>query len=264
MYNFEFHTPATLDEATNSLESADDPKILAGGQTLIPTMKQRLAMPSDLVSVSDLPELQGIDDDGANLVIGAGEKHATVASSTTVENAIPALSYLAGLIGDRLVRHMGTLGGSVANNDPSADYPSAVLALNATIHTNKRTINADDFFAGMFETVLDEKEIITKISFPKPKRAGYAKFPNPASRYAMVGVFVAETSGGIRVAVTGAGPCVFRASAIEAALSSAFSPESVPAEAVPAEDLISDMHASAEYRAALITSIAKRAVTAAM
>ncbi|MCG8442339.1 MAG: FAD binding domain-containing protein, partial [Caulobacterales bacterium] len=196
MYNFAFHNPASLDEAKQRLRSSADPKILGGGQTLIPTMKRRLAMPSDVVAVAALAELQGVRVDGDTLTIGAGVKHAEVNASDEVRRAIPALAYLAGLIGDPLVRNMGTLGGSIANNDPSADYPSAVLGLGATVHTDARAIPADSFFTGMFETALDEREIVLRVSFPLPRRAGYAKFPNPASRYATVGVFVADTGSG--------------------------------------------------------------------
>jgi carbon-monoxide dehydrogenase medium subunit len=262
MYDFEFHQPTTLAEATAALAAADDPKLLAGGQTLLPTMKQRLAMPSDLVCIADLAELKGIRADGATLEIGAGEKHADVHASAAVRGAIPALAELAGLIGDPHVRHMGTLGGSIANNDPAADYPAALLALGATVHTNERAIAVEDFFTDLFETALGETEIVVRVAFPVPRRAAYAKFPNPASRYATTGVFVADTAGGVRVAVTGAGSCVFRASAIEAALSSDFSVAAVPDDPVPASELATDLHASAEYRAALIPAMARRAVAA--
>lgn len=262
MYDFSYHNPGSLSDASAALASADDPKILAGGQTLIPTMKQRLASPSDLIDISGLAELGGITSDGSTVTIGAGVTHAEVASSGDVRSAIPALADLAGMIGDPHVRHRGTIGGSVANNDPSADYPAACLGLGATIHTNKATYSADDFFTGMFETALDEDEIITKVSFPVPKRAAYQKFANPASRYALVGVMVAETSGGVRVAVTGAGPCVFRASDIEQALASDFSADAAGGVTVAADGLNSDIHASAEYRAHLVTVMAKRAVAA--
>ncbi len=262
MYDFSYHHPGSLADAASALASADDPKILAGGMTLIPTMKQRLASPSDLVDIAGLPELGGISSDGSSVTIGAGVTHAEVASSGDVRSAIPALADLAGMIGDPHVRHRGTIGGSVANNDPSADYPAACLGLGATIHTNKGSYSADEFFTGMFETALDEDEIITKVSFPVPRRAAYQKFANPASRYALVGVMVAETSDGVRVAVTGAGPCVFRASGIEQALASDFSADAAGGVTVEADGLNSDIHASAEYRAHLVTVMAKRAVAA--
>lgn len=262
MYNFNFHAPDTLDAAIEHLKNSEDAALLAGGQTLLPTMKQRLAAPSDLVSLSRIPELKGIqlDENRGTITIGANETHADVAESKTVKEAIPALAYLAGTIGDPLVRHMGTLGGSIANNDPSADYPAALLALGAKIVTDRRSIDADDFFLGIYDTSLQEHEIVVSVIFPLVHRSGYAKLANPASRYATVGVFVAKTDGGVRVAVTGAGPGVFRATTVEAALSKSFSPDVVPDAAVSEEDLSSDMHASAEYRAALIPVIARRAV----
>lgn len=263
MYQFEFHRPKSLAEAAALLEANEDAKALSGGQTLLPTLKQRLASPSDVVDLSAVPELKGVSVSGDTVTIGAFTRHVDVAKSAEVAKAIPALSQLAAHIGDPAVRNRGTIGGSVANNDPAADYPSAVLALNATIHTNKRTIAADDFFKGLFETALDAGELIVKFTFPVPKRAGYAKFPNPASRYAMVGVFVAETASGVRVAVTGAGPGVFRAKEIEAALAGSFSAASLDGVKVPSAGMNSDMHGSAEYRAHLVTVMAKRAVAAA-
>jgi carbon-monoxide dehydrogenase medium subunit len=227
-------------------------------------MKLRLAQPAQLIDLGDVAELKGIKMDGGNVTIGAMTRHAEVAASADVKKAIPALAALAGGIGDRMVRNMGTIGGSVAHNDPAADYPAAVLGLNATVVTNKRKIAADDFFKGMFETALQAGEIITAVSFPVPKRAAYMKFKNPASRYAMVGVLVAETAGGPRVAVTGAGPGVFRVPEMEKALAGKFAPESVASIAVKASGLNSDIHASAEYRAHLITVMAKRAVAAAL
>lgn len=226
-------------------------------------MKMRLAQPSDLIDISGLKELSFIRADVDRVVIGAGAKHYEVADSAEIRKAIPALAALAYSIGDPAVRHLGTLGGSLANNDPAADYPAAVLALDATITTRRRSIAADDFFTGMFSTALDEVEIITEVSFPVPERAGYAKFPNPASRYAMAGVFVAKTKHGVRVAVTGAAPCVFRVPEMEAALSRDFSAEAVAGIAVDPSDLNSDIHGSAEYRANLVTVMAKRAVAAA-
>jgi carbon-monoxide dehydrogenase medium subunit len=263
MYQFEFHRPKSLAEAAALLEANEDAKALSGGQTLLPTLKQRLASPSDVVDLSAVPELKGISVSGDTVTIGAFTRHVDVAKSAEVAKAIPALSQLAAHIGDPAVRNRGTIGGSVANNDPAADYPSAVLALNATIHTNKRTIAADDFFKGLFETALDAGELIVKFTFPVPKRAGYAKFPNPASRYAMVGVFVAETASGVRAAVTGAGPGVFRAKEIESALAGSFSAASLDGVKVPSAGMNSDMHGSAEYRAHLVTVMAKRAVAAA-
>lgn len=263
MYNFEFHAPKTVDDALAKLRDADDPKILSGGQTLIPTLKQRLAMPSDLISLTAIPGLDGIEVQNNQLIIGATERHAHVAASPLVRSHIPALAELAGLIGDPHVRHRGTFGGSVANNDPAADYPAAVLALGATLETTAGQIAADDFFTGTFETALGERDILLKASFPIPDKAGYAKFANPASRYAMVGVFVARFGNKTRVAVTGAGPVVFRAKALEEALSQRFDADAVAAGSVPPEDLISDMHGSADYRAALITVMARRAVIAA-
>jgi aerobic carbon-monoxide dehydrogenase medium subunit len=264
MYAFNYHRPRSLSEAAGILSRSADSRPLAGGQTLLPTLKQRLTSVSDVVDLGALAELKGIAVSGSSVTIGATTRHAEVARSGDVARAIRALAVLAAGIGDPQVRNMGTIGGSVANNDPAADYPSAVLALDATIHTNKRTIRADEFFKGMFETALNAGEIITKIEFPIPKRAGYAKFPNPASRYAIVGVFVAETSRGVRVAVTGAGPSVFRAQGIEAALAGRFDPASIEKAEVPAAGLNADMHASADYRAHLIKVMAKRAVKAAL
>ncbi|HBF97537.1 MAG TPA: carbon monoxide dehydrogenase [Alphaproteobacteria bacterium] len=260
MYEFDYHTPQTLADARSLLSGRDDPKLLAGGQTLLPTMKQRLAAPSDLIDLRKIADLAGIACDGDKLRIGAMTRHAAVADSEVVKQAIPALARLAGGIGDPLVRHRGTLGGSIANNDPSADYPAACLGLGATIVTDRREIAADDFFLGMFETALEEDEIITAVAFPVPQKAGYAKFPNPASRYAMVGVFVAQTGGTVRVAVTGAAPGVFRVGEMEAALASDFSAQAIADIAVPSEGLLEDLHGSAAYRANLVTVMAKRAV----
>ena len=263
MYAFEYHRPETLSAAVGDLANPDA-KALAGGMTLLPTMKQRLASPAALVDLRDVRELAGIAREGDNLVIGAMTRHADVAGSNVVQAAIPALASLAGLIGDAHVRNMGTIGGSVANNDPSADYPAAALALGATIVTNKRRIPAQDFFTGLFETALEAGELITQVSFPIPQRAAYMKFRNPASRYAMVGVFVAKTADGVRVAVTGAGASgVFRAEEFEAALNANFSPAALEGVSVSASGLNSDMHADADYRAHLIGVMAKRAVAAA-
>src|SRR5262249_42972225 len=217
-YTFEYRRAASLAEAEKLLAGWPDAKLLAGGQTLIAAMKMRLAQPSHLIDISGLKDLDFIRATRDAITIGAGTKHFAVAASPEVNRLVPALAELAESIGDPAVRHMGTLGGSLANNDPAADYPAAALALGASIRTNRRTIAADDFFPGMFSTALDDGEIITEVAFPVPERAAYAKFPNPASRYAMAGVFVAKTKAGVRVAVTGAGPCVFRVPEMEAAL----------------------------------------------
>jgi carbon-monoxide dehydrogenase medium subunit len=263
MYEFNYQRPTSLDGAAKSAAAADDGKYLAGGMTLIPTMKQRLARPSDLIDLGAIVELSGIRREGDEIVIGATTTHAQVAASKEVRSAIPALAELANHIGDPAVRARGTIGGSIANADPAADYPAAVVGLGATVETNKRSIAADDFFTGLFETALDETELVTAVRFPIPTRAGYAKFPNPASRYAVVGVLVCEKSGVTRVAVTGAGPSVFRVAEMEKALARDFSPKALEGISVPAKDLNTDIHASSEYRAHLVTVMAKRAVAAA-
>jgi carbon-monoxide dehydrogenase medium subunit len=263
MYQFNYYKATSVADAAAKLAAAADAKLMAGGQTLIAALKLRLASPSDVIDLRGVAELRGIRKDGGAISIGALTTHAEVAASKDVLQAVPALASLAASIGDPMVRNMGTLGGSIANNDPAADYPAGVLALGATVHTNKRKIAAGDFFTGMYETALQPGEIITSVSFPLPKRAGYAKFKNPASRYAIVGVFVAETANGVRVAVTGAGPCVFRVPELEKALASRFSADAVANIKVAAAGLNSDMHASAEYRAHLVTVMAKRAVEAA-
>ena len=263
MYAFEYLRPRTLSGALADLEKADA-KALAGGMTLLPTMKQRLAQPSALIELRDVPELTGITRDGNNLSIGAMTRHVEVARSPVVAAAIPALAGLAGGIGDPHVRNRGTIGGSLANNDPAADYPAAVLALGATIVTSRRRIAADDYFTGLFETALESGELITQVSFPVPQKAAYMKFANPASRYALVGVFVAKTAGSVRVAVTGAGEQgVFRAQALENALNANFSASALDAVSIPAAGLNSDIHADADYRAHLIGVMARRAVAAA-
>jgi carbon-monoxide dehydrogenase medium subunit len=264
MYQFQYFRPTSLDEAKKLFEANGDAKFLAGGQTLIPTMKQRLAQPTALIDIGGVAGLTGIKVAGGTVTIGAGTKHNDVATSAEVKQAIPALAHLAAHIGDPAVRHMGTLGGSIANNDPAADYPAAVVGLGATVKTTARTINADDFFTGMFETALKDGEIITEVSFPVPEKAAYMKFPNPASRYAMVGVFVAKTKGGVRVAVTGAASCVYRDSAMEAALAKSFTPDAVANIKVSPGNMNSDLHGTAEYRAHLVTVMAKRAVAAAL
>jgi len=261
MYQFNYHKASSLSDATSAAAKSSDARLLAGGQTLIASMKLRLVSPADVIDLSGVPELKGIKVDGGNLTIGAMTRHAEVASSKEVQQSIPALARLAAMIGDRMVRNMGTLGGSVANSDPAADYPAAVLGLGATINTNKRKIAADDFFKGVFETALQPGEIIASITFPIPKRAGYVKFRNPASRYAIVGVFVAE-SNGVRVAVTGAGPCAFRVPEMEKALSAKLAPDAIANVKVAANGLNSDIHASAEYRAHLVNVMARRAVAA--
>lgn len=265
MYATHYSKATSLDDAVAKLGGAEDGKFLSGGQTLLATMKQRLAAPSDLIDVTKIPELKGISLDGDTLTVGAASTHYEVMSSDTVKNAIPALSDMAGVIGDPAVRNMGTMGGSIANNDPAADYPAALVGLNATVHTNKRAISADDFFTGMFETALEDDEIVVKISFPVPEKAGYEKFRNPASRYAMCGVMAVKLKdGSIRIAVTGAGDGgVFRVAEMEQALASNWSPEAVASITVPADDMMGDLHGSQEYRAHLVTVMAKRAVAAA-
>ncbi|NKW71655.1 carbon monoxide dehydrogenase [Rhodobacteraceae bacterium R_SAG10] len=260
MYDFEFVRPATVAEAVAALAS-DDAMALGGGQTLIPTMKARLASPSKLVSLGGIAEMQGISASGGAISIGGGTTHAAVAAGA---GAYPALAALAGGIGDAAVRNRGTIGGSIANNDPSADYPCAALASGATINTNARSISADDFFQGLFETALDGAEIITSIEFPVPEAANYQKFLQPASRFALVGVMVAKYAGGVRVAVTGASQTgVFRWSQAEAALSSNFSASALDAMSLDASDMIGDLHGTPQYRAHLITVLTARAVTAA-
>jgi carbon-monoxide dehydrogenase medium subunit len=263
MHDFGYHRPASAADAAGLIASKSDGKIVAGGMTLIPTLKQRLAQPSDLVDLGGIAELKGVKAEGAGITIGAMTTHADVARSAEVQKAIPALAVLAGGIGDPQVRNRGTIGGSVANSDPAADYPAAVLALGATIRTNKREIKADDYFKGMFETALADGEIITAIHFPKPDKAGYSKFPNPASRYAIVGVFVAKAGSGVRVAVTGAGPCAFRSKELESALAASFTPDAAKAVKIKADGFNSDLHATAAYRAHLVSVMASRAVAAA-
>ncbi len=264
MYATSYHRASSVGEAVELRSSREEGRYLSGGMTLIATMKQRLAAPTDLVDLRHIAELKGIAVEGRSVRIGAVTPHADVASSAALRSVCPAICDLAGMIGDPHVRHMGTIGGSVANSDPAADYPSAMLALNATIVTDRREIGADDFFTGLFETALDEAEMITAIRFEAPEKAGYAKFANPASRYALTGVFVAKAASGVRVAVTGAGSNgVFRAQALEAALAGAWGAESLAGVSVDASDLMSDMHATAEYRANLVRVMAKRAVQAA-
>lgn len=264
MYSVNYHRASSVADAVKLIKKSDDAKLVSGGQTLIPTMKSRLAAPSDLVDLRHIAELKGIKISGRNVTIGAGTTHAEVAANEKLMKVCHAICGLAAHIGDPHVRHMGTIGGSVANNDPAADYPAALLALGATVHTNKREIAADKFFKGLFETALKDDEIVTAVSFTAPSRCGYAKFPNPASRYAMTGVFVAKDKDGVRVAVTGAGDDgVFRSREIERALAKKFDSSALEGVAVPTASLMSDIHASAEYRGNLISVMARRAVDAA-
>jgi carbon-monoxide dehydrogenase medium subunit len=259
MYTFTFERPASLADARRAA-AAGGSKVLAGGQTLLASMKLRLANPETLIDLGALPELAGIRREGNALVIGAMTRHADVAANAEVMSALPALAELAGGIGDRQVRAMGTIGGSLANNDPAACYPAGALALNATIQTTQRQIAADDFFQGMFATALQDGELITAVSFPVAKRAAYLKFKQPASRFALVGVFVAQTDSGVRVAVTGGGSGVFRHAGLEQALAKSFTPEAAAAVKIASSELSSDLHGSAAYRANLISVLAQRAV----
>lgn len=264
MYSFSYFGPESVEEAGSLLTDNEDATLLAGGQTLIPTMKQRLAAPACLVDLSQVKELLGIRVQKEALIIKAMTVHSDVASSPAVRQLIPGLAALAAGIGDPAVRNRGTIGGSVANNDPAADYPAACLALGATVITNRRKIPADEFFVGMFETALEPAEIIVELIFPIPKRSAYAKLPNPASRYALVGVFVAEFPSNVRVAVTGAGADgVFRSTELEEALRTRFEPEVLETTSVLSDSLISDIHASAGYRAEMVRMMAKRAVISA-
>ena len=264
MYAFEYHRPTSVRQAANLAAKMEDAKFLAGGHTLLPTMKQRLAAPANLIDLGQVAELRGIERSARSITIGAMTRHADVAASSDVHEALPALAEMAELIGDPHVRSRGTVGGSVANNDPAADYPAACLALGATIVTNKRKHSADDFFKGLFETALEEGEIITKVTFPIAQKAAYAKFRNPASRYALVGVFVAKRGNEVRVAVTGAGANgVFRWTQAEEALRSRFVAKSLDGLAASPDGLNSDIHADAIYRAHLIGVMARRAVQTA-
>jgi len=260
MYEFTYHRAGSLEDAKVKFGQGEDPTLMGGGMTLIPTMKQRLAMPTDIIDLGGVAELAGVRMEGDLLVIGAITNHDTVANSADVKNAIPALAELAGLIGDPMVRNRGTIGGSIANSDPAADYPAGLVGLGATVVTSDREIPADEFFTGMFETALEPGEIIREVRFPKAKRAAYAKFPNPASRYAVVGVFVAEAPDGVRVAVTGAAPSVFRHAEMEQALAGNFSVDAISGMKGNPEEMNSDIHASAEYRAHLVGVMARRAV----
>jgi aerobic carbon-monoxide dehydrogenase medium subunit len=264
MYEFKFSRPATVRQAANLLAKTEDAKVIAGGHTLVPVMKQRLARPAQLIDISRIEGLDTIEMKGRSLVIGATARHAGVANSAVVKANAPALANLASMIGDPAVRHSGTIGGSLANNDPTADYPAAVMALGATIVTNKRKLAPEEFFKGLFATALADDEIITKVQFPLAKKAAYIKFRNQASRYALVGVFVAKRPSEVRVAVTGAGGNgVFRVTEFEEALKKRFNPKSLDGLTVSADGLNSDLHGSAEYRAHLIGVLARRAVEAA-
>jgi carbon-monoxide dehydrogenase medium subunit len=260
MYDFSYHKPSSLDEATAMVSGRDDFKLLAGGMSLIPALKLRLARYSGLVDLGALDGLKGIRRQAGAIVIGAMTPHAEVAASPEVARAIPALAVLAGGIGDPLVRNRGTIGGSIANADPAADYPAGVLGLGATVRTNQREIAADDFFTGLFTTALRPGEIITAVRFPIPRAAAYCKHRQPASRFALVGVFVAQTAAGVRVAVTGAGPWVFRLADAEAALGKRFEASALDGIAISPDGLNSDIHASAEYRAFSVRVMARRAV----
>ena len=263
MESMHYHRPASVADAVKLAGQHGDDKILAGGQSMLPSMRLGLLSPTGWIDLAGIAELRGIRVDGNAVVIGAMTTHAEVAASKDVQSRIPVLAQLAGGIGDRQVRNRGTIGGSLANNDPAACYPAAVLVLGATVQTDRRKIAADDFFKGLFETALSPGEIITAVHFPVPEKAAYVKFKQSASRFALVGVFVGKTASGVRVAVTGAGPVVFRVKALEDKLAAKFTPESCDGVAVPETGLNSDLHASPEYRAHLITVLARRAVTAA-
>src|SRR5438477_3703941 len=265
MHAFEYHRPSSTKDATSLAGQKSEGRYLAGGQSLVQAMKLRLSSPSDLIDLGTIRELAGIKVAASAVEIGAMTRHADVAASAEVKRAIASLAAMAGMIGDRQVRHMGTIGGSLANSDPAADYPAAVLALNATIVTNKRKIGADSYFKGLYETALEPGELITSVSFQIPKRGAYMKFRNPASRFALVGVFVADFgSGNVRVGVTGAGASAFRQGEMEKALSAKFAPEAVASIKVKPDGLNNDLHASPEYRAHLITIMCKRAVEQAL
>lgn len=258
MYSFDYQRPANAAAAASAFQG--DARYLAGGQSLVQAMRLRLSSAERLVDLGAASELRGIRIDGNNVVIGAMTTHAAVAASAEVRQMIPALAELAGGIGDPMVRNMGTLGGSIANADPAADYPAGVLGLGATVQTNRRTIAADVFFTGLYETALEPGELITAVSFPKPAKAAYVKYKQPASRFALVGVFVAQTAGGVRVAVTGAKGNVYREKALEDALGKSFTPEAAKGVKLGASGLNADLHGSAAYRAAMISVMAARAV----
>jgi len=262
MYDFTYHRASDVADAVGKVGAAAEGQFLAGGHTLLPTLKLRLARPSDLVDLQDVEDLRGVSVADGGVTVKAMTTHATVAASKAARDAIPALAALAGGIGDPHVRARGTIGGSIANNDPAADYPAAVVGLGATVKTDRREIAGDDFFTGMFETALGDGELVTEVRFPRADRAAYYKFKNPASRFAIVGVFVARTGGGVRVAVTGAGPCVFRVGEMEEALAADFSSAAIRDVHIPEDGLNSDIHAQADYRAHLVNVCARRAVDA--
>lgn len=264
MHHTHYHRPASVAEAVKLMGEHPDDKVLAGGQSTLPSMKLGLLAPEGFIDLAGVAELKGIRVEGTSVRIGAMTTHAAVAASKEVQSMIPALALLAGGIGDRAVRNRGTLGGSIAHSDPAACYPAGVLGLGATIHTNTRQIAADAYFKGLYETALVPGELITAVSFPKPEKAAWVKFKQPASRFSIVGVFVARTTGGVRVAVTGAGPCAFRVKALEDRLNAKFAPESCDGVAISPDGLNSDLHGSAEYRAHLIGVLARRAVAAAV
>ena len=264
MHHTHYHRPASVAEAVKLMGEHPDDKVLAGGQSTLPSMKLGLLAPEGFIDLAGVAELKGVRVEGASVRIGAMTTHSAVAASKEVQSMIPALAILAGGIGDRAVRNRGTIGGSLAHSDPAACYPAGVLGLGATIHTNSRQIAADSYFKGLYETALDPGELITAVSFPKPEKAAWIKFKQPASRFSIVGVFVARTAGGVRVAVTGAGPCAFRVSALEDRLNAKFAPESCDGVTIPSAGLNSDLHGSAEYRAHLIGVLTKRAVAAAV
>jgi aerobic carbon-monoxide dehydrogenase medium subunit len=265
MYETTYHRPSSIDEAVSLFAKGSESKYLAGGHTLIPVMKQRLAAPSDVIDLAKIKELVGIEASSETLTIKAATTYFDIMQSAEVKKSIPAIAHLTSILGDPAVRYRGTIGGSIANNDPAADYPAALLALDATVKTNKRSIAADDFFKGLFTTALEDGEIITAVSFPVPAKAGYAKMRHPASRFALTGVFVAKSkSGDVRVAATGASQSgVMRVSAIEAALKTNWSPGALDSVKISASGLLSDIHGSADYRANLIKVMAQRAVTEA-
>ena len=264
MYEFTYRRAKSPEDAVSQHQGTEDARYLAGGMSLLPTLKLRLDQASDLIDLGHLQNMRGITEENDCIIIKAVTPHAVVNASELVQQKIPALAKLAGSIGDPLVRNRGTIGGSLANNDPSADYPSGTLGLSATLHTDRRTIAADDYFKGLFETALEEGELITQVSFPIPERAGYGRFANPASRFPLVGVFVAKTNSGPRVAVTGAGPSVFRVTEMETALAKSFAPASLDGIAISPEGLNEDIHATANYRAHLIAVMARRAVSEAL
>jgi len=265
MYETTYHRASSVDDAAALFAKGKEAKYLSGGQTLIPVMKQRLAQPSDVIDLGKIKELQGVDLSGDTLTIKAATTYYDIMQNADVKKAIPAIAHLTSVLGDPAVRYRGTIGGSIANNDPAADYPAALLALGATVKTNKRSISAEDFFQGLFTTALEDGEIITAVSFPVPAKAGYAKMRHPASRFALTAVFVAQTkSGEIRVAATGASQSgVMRVSAIEAALKANWSPSALDNVSIPASGLLADIHGTAEYRANLVKVMAQRAVAAA-